>query len=135
MKHLSLLLVLFLFGSVAETHAQNFAWAKQLAGSGSGNSAAVSAIKADAAGNSYVAGQFTGTVDFDPSPAGTITLTASSTNGTGFIAKYDPLGQYVWAKPLAGTQNTDFCSPFGLALDANHLYVTGNFEGTIDFGY
>jgi hypothetical protein len=56
-------------------------------------------IIVDAAGNLYLAGIFTGTVDFNRGP-GVTALTSSDPNGNVFIAKYDALGALQWVQPV-----------------------------------
>ncbi len=60
----------------------NFVWAGQMAGTGADRARG---IGVDAAGNIYVAGSFTGTVDFDPG-AGTYNLTSAG-GSDFFVAK------------------------------------------------
>jgi hypothetical protein len=87
-------------------------------------------IKADASGNSFVTGHFSGTVDFDPG-AGTQNLIAAGSNDI-FLAKYDASGNYVWAKSMGGNSGDD--QGLSLALDASgNIYITGLFNGTVDF--
>ncbi|OJJ15937.1 hypothetical protein BKI52_37090 [marine bacterium AO1-C] len=82
-------------------------------------------IAVDANGNVYITGIFSGTVDFDPSAGGIANLNDS--DGTGFFAKYDTNGNYVWAHNIGTRSN-------GIAVDAsNNVYVIGNFFGTLDF--
>jgi hypothetical protein len=59
-------------------------WLAALTGAGIGSMAV------DASGSIYVAGSFSGTVDFDPSPTGTSFLTSDGTDG--FIARYQDDG-------------------------------------------
>lgn len=84
-------------------------------------------IAADANGNIYCVGSFTGTNDFGNS----VVLTAVSTSGTdAFIAKYDPTGNCLWAKRFgytsSSTQATTVC------VDLNDdVYLCGIFNNTL----
>ncbi|HEX6426137.1 MAG TPA: SBBP repeat-containing protein, partial [Niastella sp.] len=104
----------------------NYVWAKGMGGIGfeMGYSLAV-----DASGNSYITGQFTGTVDFDPG-SGTQNLTTTG-NADIFLAKYDASGNYMWAQQIGATNND---IGYALAVDASgNSYITGYFNGTVDF--
>jgi hypothetical protein len=86
-------------------------------------------IAVDASGNTYVTGYFAGTVDFDPG-AGIVNLTSAGSNDI-FIAKYNALGNYVYAKSIGGTSDD---VSYGIAIDASsNVYITGSFNGTVDF--
>jgi hypothetical protein len=77
----------------------------------------------------YIAGNFNGTTDFDPG-VGYSALTSTGAQDI-FFAKYDANGNYVFAKRIGGT-NADYIS--GIKVDGSgSLYVTGTFQGTIDF--
>jgi hypothetical protein len=96
----------------------NVVWARQAGGTSFDLGFAVAA---DAAGNSYVAGNF-----FSPTMGfgGGISLTNSGENDV-FVAKFDPSGTPLWAKQVKGTSD-DFA--YGIAVDAGgNSYVTGNF--------
>ncbi|MBA2524495.1 MAG: hypothetical protein H0V18_01745 [Pyrinomonadaceae bacterium] len=95
-------------------------------------------VAVDAANNIYVIGYFglTGGApssgDFDPGPA-----TATLTNSGGwdpFVAKYDPDGNYVWARTFGNTATaTTDERTWDLAVDASgNVYVAGFFNGTYD---
>src|SRR5215468_2263545 len=64
-----------------------------------GESAKASSVALDTAGNIYVAGTFTSTVDFDPGP-GVTALTSNA--GNAYVAKYAANGTLVWAKNFGG---------------------------------
>ncbi len=97
---------------------------------GSTSNESILAIKTDLSGNQYVAGYFSGTVDFDPG-AGVTNLTSAGSYDI-FIAKYDSEGSLVWAKRIGSSTGNDVA--WGLALDAsNNVHVTGYFNGVADF--
>ncbi|HZV71133.1 MAG TPA: SBBP repeat-containing protein [Saprospiraceae bacterium] len=86
------------------------------------------AMTSDAHSNIYVAGIFSGTVDFDPGPD-IYPLTADDRDA--FVYKINPDGELVWAKRIGG-QETDIA--FDIALDSDdNVVLTGSFHGTVDF--
>lgn len=104
----------------------DLAYALQL--SGLGNNANIR-FAADAAGNSYAVGTFTGTIDIDP--AATITSLTSNGGTDVFVAKFSTTGALVWAKAVGGTAD-DRASD--VAFDgAGGVYVSGTFNDTADF--
>ncbi|MFC7773755.1 T9SS type A sorting domain-containing protein [Flavobacterium sp. GCM10027622] len=86
-------------------------------------------IAVDASGNRYITGYFDKTADFDPSAA-TANLTSLGSFDI-YIAKYDPNGNYLWAKNIG---NTGDDRANAIALDnAGQFYIIGNFKSTVDF--
>jgi len=87
------------------------------------------AIAVDASGNTYLTGSFQGTVDFDPG-SGAVNFTTNG-NSDVFVLKLDPNGNLVWAHAFGNTGRDD---GRGIAVDSsNNVYVTGSFEGTVNF--
>lgn len=84
----------------------------------------------DGAGNLFVAGNFSGTIDLDPGPA--LSMHTSGDMGL-FVAKYSPAGALVWARtitPQAGMHVG--CED--MTIDAaGNVYAAGAFNGTVDF--
>jgi len=108
----------------------NYIWAKSTQGM-AGSLSQVSSVAVDASQNVYVAGYFDSIVDFDPSAV--IRKLHSFGNDDIFIAKYDSLGSYVWAKQMGGNASFgDRAQAIGLDTNCN-VYVTGYFSGTADF--
>ncbi len=104
----------------------NFGWAINMGGTGAelGRSIAL-----DNASNVYVTGHFTDTADFDPGPD-TTELTPNGVDDI-FVAKYDSNGNFAWAVGIGGG---GYDQAHSLALDnAANVYITGNFEVTVDF--
>jgi hypothetical protein len=105
---------------------QQFEWAKHIGGNGDDFSLA---IAVDASDNTYYAGGFAGTVDFDPTSA-TLNYTAFAQDI--FVTKYDVNGNMLWVKVFAASSGGGLAA--ALALDQNgNLYITGVIEGIIDF--
>lgn len=83
-------------------------------------------IATDSAGNIYVVGYFSGTVDF----GGGQLVSAGSTDA--FVAKYTSTGTFGWARRF-GAASTDYGR--GVAVDGSgNVYVTGYIWGDVDFG-
>lgn len=103
----------------------HFQWA--VAGRASeGNAAEAYGVAADAAGNSYVAGEFSGALSFN-----TTTLTSAGGRDL-FVAKFNASGQVQWAKSFGGT---GWDRGHAVALDgAGNVIVAGDFEGSVSFG-
>ncbi|MCU0735582.1 MAG: hypothetical protein MUF20_08660, partial [Methylotetracoccus sp.] len=84
----------------------------------------------DPAGNVYIAGEFRGTVDFDPGP-GVTSLTSTGANADAFVGKYSPSGGLLWVHRLGSTGSewgTD------VAIDpSGNVWVTGSYSATVDF--
>lgn len=107
--------------------AGNYLWGHRFGSTSADYSHSVSS---DGAGNVYIAGEFNGTVDFDPS-ASTNTLVTSS-NSDIFIAKYDLNGNYVWAKNMSNSSGGEHINCIFSDVSGN-LYIAGDYSGTTDF--
>lgn len=95
---------------------------------GTSSSTQASNIVVDDWGNRYIAGEFTGTVAFDP--AGGV---SKDTHGAqdAFLSKFDAAGSFIWVKTWGGI---DRDVAIGLALDnIGNIYVSGSFQNTVDF--
>ncbi len=106
----------------------NFVWTKHFGGASvdDGN-----AIALDASGNLYIAGTFSGTVDFNPG-AGTSNLTSSGELDM-FLVKLDANGNFVWAKRIGSALTEEV---FSIDLDASgNIYATGYFGDLIAVNY
>jgi hypothetical protein len=118
---LSIALFIFLMSSSAQTVPQ-WQWAKVANDPGE---SMCNSIATDPAGNAYVVGTFTGTLDF-----GTTTLTSTGDSDI-FFAKYDAGGNLLWAKHEGGPGGDQ---GFGIAVDTQgNIYVAGTFYQTIVF--
>jgi len=101
----------------------NHIWSKRF---GDGSNQFPRGVTSDASGNVIVMGYFESTVDF-----GGGGLTSAGLNDV-FVAKFDPDGNHIWSKRFGDAsqqyaQGTD-------TDDSGNVYVTGQFEGTVDFG-
>lgn len=85
-------------------------------------------VTIDPYGYIYIAGDFAGTVDFDPGPA---VVSRTTNGGNCFVLKLTTNGSFVW---LATTENNADASQWGLELDNRlNVYVCGDFNGNEDF--
>lgn len=106
--------LLLLVGSAAHAQAPP-AW--QTAMAATGNFSAVQAIAADANGNVYLTGEFSGTVNF-----GSIALTEAG-DGDLFVAKWNSANNsFVWAQRAGGP---GFNHPQAIAVNGSSVYVAG----------
>jgi hypothetical protein len=108
----------------------NFLWVDGI-GTTVGGDRGVSpaAIAVDAAGNAYVAGDYCGTIDFNPGP-GTVTLSSANRRGgfpstDAFVWKLTASGGFGWAKSMGGD---GWDGAKAIALDAaGGVYVAGTY--------
>jgi uncharacterized repeat protein (TIGR01451 family) len=108
----------------------NYIWAKDIGGMDDEISGS---IQVDVSGNVYIAGRFTGTVDFDPG-IGVFNLVGSPLNSQTFFAKYNVSGNLVWAKNLANGFSGAGVDAGYVFLDAlNNVYVAGIYTSPTDF--
>ena len=97
---------------------------------GSGISA-LNSVETDNAGNTYVAGFYTGNVDFDPGRS-----VVNLPNTGAFVAKLNKSNNLVWAKGIQRTGGSGSVLVAGLELDNfGNLFMLGNYTGmtTVDF--
>jgi hypothetical protein len=86
-------------------------------------------VAADDSGSLYVAGNFEGTVDFDPGPG----VDDHSSNGSdaAFLSKFDSEGNLQWARTWGESSGG---TSFAVATDGSgSIYVVGYFWDTVDF--
>ena len=85
------------------------------------------AVAMNGAGDVAITGHFAGTIDFGGGP-----LTLAGTNADIFVAKFDANGVHQWSRRLGDTQADE---GMAIAMDeSGNVVVTGNFQGTVDFG-
>ena len=105
----------------------NYLWAKKFGGSSSDGSTPISV---DSSGNIYLSGDFSGTVDFDPTD-GVLNLTAAGTKDN-FISKVDSSGNYLWTKRI-GSSGAEATGARTAIDSSGNVFYTGDFTGTVDF--
>ena len=98
-------------------------WALRFAGGSTDN---VNGLAMDAAGNIFVAGQFSGTVDF-----GGTNLTSSGSQDA-FVAKVSPDGMVQWVRRF-GDQSLSAANAIALGIDGT-ITIAGSFYTVIHFG-
>jgi Matrixin len=104
-------------------------WAKDIGSYGDDRGQGVAA---DAAGNVYSTGLFTGTVNFNPNN-GKARYLSSAGGGGIFVSKLDAGGNYVQAAGMAGSTSSGG-NGRAIALDGSgDVYTTGVFYGTVNF--
>lgn len=102
----------------------DFTWAKAAGGP---NADETRSVAIDSGGNLYLTGAFDRTAQF-----GSITLSNSASGQSPFVAKFDPLGNAIWARRATRSSQS---SGHGIAVDADqNVYVTGHFYPILDFG-
>lgn len=105
----------------------NFQWAKAIGGTGMDIGFG---IAQDALGNVFVAGSFSGLVDFDPGP-GTFNLVGHQSS-TAFVLKVDGSGLFQWVRVIGDSTIPSIAYAITIA-DNGDVYSTGGFNGTADF--
>lgn len=86
-------------------------------------------VVSDADGNSYVGGQYYGTLDLDPLGGSDELSQSFDSFSDGFVMKYDPAGNMVWGKSLHDA--SIYSGVTDLAIDDfyGRLYVSASYNG------
>jgi hypothetical protein len=106
----------------------NFVWVRTW---GAANNESVKSISVDGSGNIFVAGFFGDTVDFDP--GGGVDEHTSGGNLDVFLSKFDPDGDFAWARTWTWGGAYYSWGPSVAVDSSGDAYVTGYFQGTVDF--
>jgi hypothetical protein len=107
--------------------AGSYSWTRRMGSSGLDEACAVCT---DAQANVYVAGTFQDSVDFAADWGGSDTKTSAGTYDI-FVTKIDSAGSYSWTRRM-GASSDDYVKSVCTDADSN-VYMTGYFEGTVDF--
>jgi hypothetical protein len=92
----------------------------------------------DSSGNIFLTGMFGSTVDFDPSPGNSATISSSGSNRSRFLAKYDVSGNFIAVKHVGGAVGSLPSSQdgqAGLGCDAaGNVYMCGFYGTSLTLG-
>jgi len=105
----------------------NIGWAQTWGGTGIDSA---NAVKVDAWNNVYVTGQFSGNVDFNPG----VGIENHYAEQGAFLTKFDPMGEFRWVVVWAEGAGSEAVAHDIAIADNGTVYVTGSFDGTVDFG-
>jgi hypothetical protein len=105
--------------------AGNFVFAQSYAGE-----RFAEAVALDDRGNTYLAGSFTGSVDFN-SGGPTREERSSTGSNDAFISKLDAVGNQLWTRTLGGVARDGIEKV--TADGSGNVYALGGFIGTVDF--
>lgn len=130
-----ILLFLFFVFNYTNVNSQNYTWANSLAGKGvstltnlNPGSSLCSGVAVDNMDNVYITGFCNDSVDFDPGPANYFLVGG---NDDIFFAKYNPSGNFIWAKVLK-SDGRNWATD--IVLDSNNnIYLTGQCQSNADF--
>ncbi len=120
-------LAILLFSTPA--YCQNLQWAKGFFGVPD-FFAEGEVVRHDSSGNIYVAGEFRGTVDFDPGQPN-LPVSSNGNHEDIFVVKTDSYGNLIWVRTFGSTQ-VEILGDMELDSVGN-VYVTGSFAGVTDF--
>jgi hypothetical protein len=126
MRFKTLLTVPALLGLSLTYGQTGFEWAIKIGSTGAENA---NDIAVDNADNVIVGGGFTGNANFN----GTADNMISNGGQDAFVAKFDNTGDLLWDIPFGGLGTSTNETVNAVAVDnANNVYVTGVYYGTID---
>ncbi|HEY9083770.1 MAG TPA: T9SS type A sorting domain-containing protein [Vicingaceae bacterium] len=110
-------------------YSQNFEWAASSLCIPSGPPMTNFALDLDQNGNSYIIGNFSDSVDFDPGSG--VTMLYPVGGRDAFVQKLDVNGNFVWVKQIGGNLHE---AALSIIIDKNgDIVVGGLFSDTVDF--
>jgi gliding motility-associated-like protein len=108
----------------------NFVWAKCFNTANSYNTSYSAAVKTDTDGNVIITGTFWGSINCNP--GGTAcNLTANGYDRDIFVAKFDPDGNFIWARQGEG-KFTEYVNDMSVDKEGD-ITICGIFSDTVDF--
>ena len=105
----------------------NYLWGRVWGDTGTENG---TALATSASGNSFITGYFADTVDFDPGPG--VDSHAAAPPYDAYVVKFDSSGDFMWANTWGASVGDDESNAVAVS-GSGYSYVTGRFEGTVDF--
>jgi hypothetical protein len=127
MKRQLLFSLLILFSTILFSQSNKLDWVHSVDGSGSSQGTAVAI---DSLGYVYTSGTFSVIADFNPDTSIAYYIEGDMWMDI-YVCKYDPFGNFVWAKGFCGP---GIDRPLDIAVDAfGDVIITGGFEDTTDF--
>ncbi len=134
-KTLPLAIGLFVINAAASAQNQfSLDWANS---KGKADYEASSDIVTDAQKNVYIVGNINDTIDFDPGP-GVVNLAPpfdGVNNSSAFVAKYDSLGNLVWARAFYPMTNSSYSAAYNVDVSSTTLAIHMIFTNTGAFGF
>jgi hypothetical protein len=136
------LLLAAILGLTLHVHALPFAWARMLQPTGGYGESKPRGIRYHQ-GAIYVFGSFKDEIDLDPGASTKLVQSYNTYSHSGYLAKYDLLGNMLWGGSLKGikTGNPNCIAPpynevMDLVFDNNHdLYITGYYDDSVRFEF
>ena len=105
----------------------NFKWVQTW---NAGTDELVANVATSPSGETWVCGMFDGAGDFNPGPG--VDVHASLGSQDAFVSRFDPNGNFEWAKTWGEADNDD--EALAVKNDAvGNCYITGFFNETVDF--
>lgn len=105
-----------------------FDWAKSVSDKGQFGLVQAAALATDITGSAYIAGYYQcDSADFDPGSGAAYIYSSGAYDA--FVCKLDVVGDFQWAKSIAGASDSRAQDVF--TDSQNNVYVTGYFTGTI----
>src|SRR5262245_7120894 len=110
----------------------NVVWENQLADLSSNYyGVLVKGIAADGLGNNFIAGYFSGTIDFGGHHIAAQELTSPNLHASGFVLRLDAGGNFNWVRQASDVDGVSFMA---VAVDPkDNVYLTGDLQGTAGF--
>lgn len=122
-------LILAVIGVMAMGAVSAQAWNWAVSGGGRSNSEGNTSIAKDAAGNTYLCGDFEGSKNFGTTPFTAVGF------ADGFLVKYNAQGVFQWAVQFSGNGFVNSVEGSGVAVDAaGDVIVSMNFSSSLNAG-
>ncbi len=106
----------------------NYIWAKSIEGRGNATN-----VSTDNLSNIYISGFFSETVDFNPDPSISNTLSGPNYVNEAFVLKLDNNGTFNWVKKIGDSPGGNSVARDISVSDFGQVSVVGSFSGTMNF--